>query len=177
MTITIETYGESSNLGKAKQMIEESLLQFLNDKSSEGRLLYELASTLQCNFNIQKGENGLVRQESYTKYGIVWMKLLELPCGRSRKGNRTYHGKFLMNQQLTEEVKDGRKCSVKVYGIQEGHTSELCDPYVLISGNAKDEVNQVAANMEGKLIKHQKGCSCKFLKQEPNMVDSHPQEV
>ena len=78
------------------------------------------------------------------------------------KGKLSPHGKFLLERHIQEELKGGTDCSIEVHGI-EGHIPELCDPYVLISGNKKDEVNLVAENVEGKLLKHQKGCHCKFL--------------
>ena len=147
-------------------MIEDSLLEFLNDESSEGRLLYEWALSLQTNSNfmhLHKGENGLVRQDSHTKYREVWMKLLELPLA-DYNGQLVLHGKDFLGRHVKQELKAGTSnCSIRVYGF-EGQIPELCDPYVLMYGMKKEDVNLIADNVEDKLLKHQEGCHCKFLR-------------
>ena len=132
----------------------------MDDARSDGRLLYELALSSEGRYTIRKTENGLVRQESHTKHGLVWMKLLELPLVEL-KGRLTPHVEFLKRNDTQEELKDGTNCSIEVYGF-EGQVPRLCDPYALISGKMKDEVDLVAANVEDKLRRHQEGCHCKF---------------
>lgn len=146
-------------------MVVGSLLEFLRDANSAGRLIYELAKTAKGTFDMNiRQAGGPVRAKCQHTGRLVWMKLLELPMAED-KGKLTPHGDFLLMPKVQAELKGGtNNCSIELYGF-EGCIPELCDPYVLISGKRKDEVDLVAAKVADKLLKHQQKCTwkCKFL--------------
>ena len=84
LRITISDH-ENRGLRRARGMVEESIIEFLNDENSNGRLLYELATTASgsINFDHIRTADGFVHQEwhghSSVKKPNLWMKLLELP--------------------------------------------------------------------------------------------------
>ena len=71
-------------------MITESLPEFMDDESSEGRLIYELAITGEGTYEFRQAE-GAVEQECNIAHRLVWMKLLELPSAK-RNGKWTPQG-------------------------------------------------------------------------------------
>jgi len=161
MRIIIDSKNENSPVRKAKKMIQKSLVQFLEDKRSIKRLLYELLATAEWNAGSERESNGLLRQESHTKRGLLWMNLVELPYAEST-GTVTYHGQLLMEDKVQEEVIDGANFLVEVFGFGNS-TPLLCDPYGLISGNRKDEVKKVAENVDDILKRHHERCGkCRF---------------
>ena len=164
--ITIKSrYGASSPIGDVERgirMITESLLEFMDDESSERRLIYELAITAGGTYKFRRAEGGAVQQECPNSHCLVWMKLLELPSAKS-KGKLTPHGKFLEHGGVQQEVKCNTNCSVEVYCS--GYSIPiLSGPYVLVCGNNLEEVNEVAARVADKIDVHQQGCSyCQFF--------------
>ena len=153
--ISYDTYGtprviigsEDGNrgLGRARGMVEDSIIEFLNDKNSNGRLLYELATTASgsINFDHIRTSDGFVLQQ---KPNRVWMKLLELPYAES---NGEYYGKFLLPSQLQDEMIHGTNC-VKLRICAFKKEPIWCEPYILISGQRKEEVVIVAERVDDK---------------------------
>jgi hypothetical protein len=146
-------------------MIQRSLMEFMGDEGSNGRLLYELMTNLKGSINVEHRygvSDGLVRQ---TYHGVmVWMKLLELPYNEC-EGKYHAHGNFLLLDNVQEELThDTPGCKVDVYGFG-NNTPVFCDPYVLISAKRKEEVKIVAERVTDKLLLHQEKCIsyCKFL--------------
>lgn len=156
--ITISEH-DNHGLKKARGMVEESIIEFLNDENSNGRLLYELSTNANgsINFDHIPTADGFVLQQwcdysNSKKIKQVWMKLLELPYAESNE-SREWHGKFLLNRQFQEELTCSTDCSAWVYGF--GETAPIwCDPYVLIRGQRKEEVILVAVRVSEKLRKH-----------------------
>ena len=154
---------ENRGLGKARGIIEGSLIEFLNDEGSNSRLIYELMTTLTGNINREHvlTSNSLVNHDDPNR-SRVWMKLLELPYFVF-KGKHRPHGKFLQDYFVQKELTYGTDCSIIVYGF--GYkTPAYCDPYILISARKKEEVRIVEERVTEKLRAHQGACSmcCKF---------------
>lgn len=165
LRITIGNSGKSPSR-KARDMIQGTLIEFMDDEGSNGRLLDKLMTNLEesNNFDHVHGvSNGLVCQERY--HGVmVWMKLSELPYYQC-KGKYCAHGSFLQHHDVKEELMhDTTCCKVDVYGFG-NNTPLLCDPYVLISAHRKEEVQIVAYRVTHKLPVHQEKCNlgCRFL--------------
>lgn len=144
-----------SDVRTAKRMVQEYLLEFLGDRNSERRLIYELAMNAKGTHSFQRTE-GVVREECHLSHRLVWMKLVELPSAGKNVKQLTPHGKYLFNEQELIKGRD-TSCSIEVYGFNE-HGPELNGPYVLVSGNSSDGVNEVAARVAEKISEHQQGC-------------------
>jgi hypothetical protein len=142
---------------KARKIINELLVEFLNDEGSNGRLLYELMANLDGSASklshavVGTRANGFVRQ-GYNGV-LVWMKLLELPYPES--------GSCLLHPDVQKELTCGTCCSVDVYGFG-NKTPSSCDPYVLIRARQKKEVNIVAERVTVKLHTLVAGMRTKF---------------
>lgn len=146
MTITIKSrIGASTpadDVRKAKVMIEGSLMEFVDDKNSEGRLVYELAMMAEGSFEFRR-EGGAVQQLCHTPpHDLVWMKLLELPS--------IDHGRHLFRPDSKQWIRGGTRCVVKVHcaGFS---LPRLSDPYVLVFGRNLDEVDEVSGRVAAKL--------------------------
>jgi len=92
----------TQKLKQAIRMIEESLLEFLNEKNSEKRLLFELTSTATGHLLQSHNSTRFVLREY--KGVSRWWSLLDLPCGRGKK----YHGSF-----LRQAMRSGQEVSWK----------------------------------------------------------------
>lgn len=166
ISVNIAPFNHRGKVTQAKFMVEELILEYMNDVSSDGRLLYELALATRGSYSVQRTTGGCIWQQNHTdpgnrSGGFVWMKLLELPYFKAQ-GTLFPHGDFLLLAELQEELKDGTECTIEVYGFDDG-IPERCAPYVLVSGRKRDDVQAVAGNVEQRLLKHQSRCSCKFL--------------
>lgn len=106
-------------------MVVGSLLEFLRDANSAGRLIYELAKTAKGTFDMNiRQAGGPVRAKCQHTGRLVWMKLLELPMAED-KGKLTPHGDFLLMPKVQAELKGGtNNCSIELYGF-EGCIPEL----------------------------------------------------
>jgi protein involved in ribonucleotide reduction len=153
--VTICSEDGNRGLGRAREMVQDSIIEFLNDENSNGRLLYELATTASgsINFDHIRTSDGFVLQE---KPNRVWMKLLELPYAESKGGRKQYHGKFLLNRQLQDEMIHGTQFvkRIRIYAFRDEFRNDepiWCKPYILISGQRKEEVVIVAERVDEKL--------------------------
>ena len=115
---------------KAKEMVENILLDFVACDGAKARLLYELASTLNGG---AYNQSGAVQQRCRRTNEVLWMILLDLP--------KTLDGRDLLS--LKEDVQqrlnqDNTQCSVEVFSHHLRNLqlpAHLCKPFVLIRGN------------------------------------------
>jgi hypothetical protein len=136
---------------QAIHMIEESLLEFLQEKNSEKRLLFELTAT---------STGHLIQPHNSTRFvlreyeGVKrWWSLLDLPCGRDKE----YHGSFLSQSTLP----DGNDCKIELFGEAFGAPLTQASPYVLISGTKQKQVKIATSIVWGAMRLHQNNCNCK----------------
>lgn len=152
-TLRVIIRSEDGNRGlrRARGMVEDTIIEFLNDENSNDRLLYDLATTASgsINFDHIRTSDGFVLQEMPTR---VWMKLLELPYAESNGGRKQYHGKFLLHRHLQDEMIHGTDCVKRIYAFRDEPI--WCEPYILISGQRKEDVVIVAERVDYKLRTH-----------------------
>ncbi|KAL7553548.1 hypothetical protein ACHAWF_016828 [Thalassiosira exigua] len=153
LIITINAGDEDSDIMRAKKIVEESLLGFLDDSSSKGRLLYELACMSQGNM-VQQSSDGCVLQDTHSGNRIRWMKVIELPHAGLKP-----HGHFLTKHEVQEELKGDADCSIEVFGF-DGRVPKWCKSYVLVTSKTRLQVIAVAENIFEKMAKHQRRCPC-----------------
>lgn len=170
MTITIlskhNTTTPFRDVREAKQMIITSLLEFLDDSSSERRLLYDLAMTATGTYNFRsydRVDRGIIQQECHFTKRLIWMKLLWLPLS-DFNGPLKPHGKFLIGDQYQRNLTHNTSCYIEVYGFND-HVPVLSYPYMMVCGSNPEEVKIVADLVEEVLHNHQQGCKlgCKFF--------------
>ena len=148
LRVIIRSDDGNRGLGRARGMVVDTIIEFLNDENSNGRLLYDLATTASgsINFDHIRTSDGFVLQEIPKR---VWMKLLELPYAESNGGRKQYHGKFLLNRHLQDEMIHGTDCVKHIYAFRD--EPNWCEPYILISGQRKEDVVIVAERVDDKL--------------------------
>lgn len=145
--VIIRSEDDNRGLRRARGLVEDSIIDFLNDENSHGRLLYDLATTASgsINFDHIRTSDGFVLQEKPKR---VWTKLIELPYSESNRG-RKYHGKFLLPRQLKNEMIHGTDCVIRIHAFK--FEPIWCEPYILISSHRKEEVIIVAERVDDKL--------------------------
>ncbi len=144
-----------SKIRLAISMIEKSLVEFLADKNSENRLLYELAATAKgtlCHNLFQRDASSglLLREHDGVK---KWLRLFDLP--RCDRGN--YHGFFLLQTKLKHA--QGSDCKIEVF--ERSEKVPLASPYVSICGSKQNEVKSATAMVAETMRRHQRLCPCR----------------
>ena len=149
----------------AKRMIVDSLVEYIDDANSEARLIYELAFSAKGTYYARshnQRDEGTVREERQPTNKPLWMKLLELPSAEV-KGELVPHGRFLLGQQSEQHVIGDTSCTLEVYCFKD-KIPRLSGPYVLVCGDKKLEVNEVAERVSDEIDAHMQGCcfGCRF---------------
>ena len=159
MSIILESNTSSFHgVERAKQMIVESLLEFLGDANSERRLIFELATTARGTFHIRR-EGGAVTTKVKDFTHQVWMQLLELPSAEFN-GKLNPHGGYLTGQFIQQELTHGTKdCWIEVYGGTPPSFPSLCGPYVVVCGFSPHDVNRVAGRAADRIGQHMRECT------------------
>mmetsp|Transcript_13030 Transcript_13030/g.28137 ORF Transcript_13030/g.28137 Transcript_13030/m.28137 type:complete len:442 (+) Transcript_13030:1606-2931(+) len=157
----ISKEGKKPDVILAKRMIIKSIIEFLDDTYSEGRLIYQMGMTETGSFNLKK-TRGAVQVECQLTNLLVWMKLLELPSTIGANGKRMPHGKRHLNENH-EWMVGNTDCTIEKYGF-DGEVPRRSGPYVLVCGNDSVRVNEVAARVSDVIDRHMRGCryGCKF---------------
>jgi hypothetical protein len=143
MTITLKS-SSKTNLIDAKEMVEEYICEFTQDRLSEGRLHFELSSTLSGTFESIRSRSGAVtKRMSDTSHG--WIQLVEFLSVR-KDGIRKFGNQTSLDQNIIQIIDKETNCSARLF-IDQFNTSHqmLCEPYVLISGRRLDDVNKAAS--------------------------------
>jgi len=141
--ITIRSIRPRFEISKAREMVEDSLLDFLACDGSRARLMYELAMSLHGARNLEHDNSGVVQQRHFINgKEMVWMKLLDLPA--------TWDNSDVVCFNL-QALRDD-PCNMNIFGNSLGNMNippHLCPPFALIWGRVSSE--QVAKDTE-KLI-------------------------
>lgn len=143
MTITLKS-SLKTNLIDAKEMVEECICEFTKDRLSEGRLRFELSSTLTGTFESIRSRSGAVtKRMSDTSHG--WIQLVEFLSVR-KDGIRNVGNQTSLDQNIMKMIEKETHCSARLF-IDQFNTSHhmLCEPYVLICGRRLDDVNKAAS--------------------------------
>lgn len=163
--ITPKGGGRRSDVILAKRMITDSLLKFLGDSSSEGRLLYDLAVSVGGT-----DDGGAIHQECQRTRQSIWTTLLDLPSELDGKPLPVETFRSLLGKSVQEELIGGTECSITVYGFDEDKPT-MSNPYVLVCGNGPDEVNEVSTRVSGEIERRQQG---NYLLQDSSKKRNRP---
>jgi len=171
-------------LGRLRRDIEDSLIDFVIDNAAApkepvnppwplGRLLYSLGltaanasptmkdrrpkRTILCRSHFpafphtKRGEDG---QGPAKK---VWMNMMELPKGDE---DNEYHGRFLVAPNHREYYKH-LGVRVDIYGVWSNEEDDnMCDPYALITGPEKIDVDKCVMYIEHRIREHEDSNNC-----------------
>ena len=144
MTIAIKSGGGGScdvtqtspnfNVAKAVALIEQSILEFLSDKDTEKKMLYDLAANAKGSSKMFPQDRGVVLR----KYDGVkkWSRVLGLPYIWRKQGDD--HVKWLQDLKTLQR----NECKIEVFDYL-----SRTNPYVFISGSKKKEVQQIVAEV------------------------------
>ena len=138
--ITIRPVQTQCNMVKAKEEIEDSLINFLDCTGAQERLLYELALTIEGETQLKRDcESGVVEQRRLGTNKVSSMKLLDLPYFRSNV-------LFSFRKDVQERLHQETQCTVDVFSqvITSKLPDDLCKPFSLICGKTKNDVDKAA---------------------------------
>lgn len=142
MTITIKS-GSScdvtqtsprSNVAKAVELIEESILDFLADSDTEKKMLFELAAKAKVSFKLFPQDRGAVLR----KYNGVkkWSRVLGLPYSWRKQGDDP--DKWLQDLKTLQR----NECKIDVFD-----DLSRTNPYVFIIGSKKKDVQNITTEV------------------------------
>ena len=124
-----------TNVAKAVEMVEESILEFLVDRDTKMKMLYELAAKASGSCKLFPCDQGFVRR-SYDGEK-KWCRVLDFPY-KWRKGSGYDHEKWLHHLKTLQRT----DCKIEVFD-----DSSRTAPYVLITGAKKKDMQDVAAKI------------------------------
>lgn len=148
MTITIKSGSSSdvtqtrptSNVFKAVEMIEQSITEFLSNKDTEKKMLYELAAKAKGSSNMFPQDHGVVLR----KYDGVnkWCRVIDLP---RREDDPNKWSQDLKTLQWLQDLKalQRNNCTIELFD-----DISRTAPYVFIAGSKKKEVQEISKKVK-----------------------------
>jgi len=153
MTITIQCTNSDAtqtrpHVAKAIDMIEESIVEFLPDRDTKKKMLYELAAKATGSYKIPRDHGFVLRKYDGVK---KWCTIFDLPCMINIADTKCQH---LQDLKALGRI----DCLIEVYDF----ISETA-PYVLIHGAKKKDVEEKALEVVNAVKSHQSNdnCSCR----------------
>lgn len=156
--IEIHRLDDSGRLNVAKSMVIDSIIDFIGEENTNGKLLCELSpNSIYGPILIQ--QNSVVQQldpDPVTKQ--LWAQSLDLPFHGQ---HATFHGRFLNNDDILDEVQE-TDCWLQIYSGEFGSTlhHSHCKPYALIYGKKKSNVIRAVEAVKRAMRSHQRKCEC-----------------
>ena len=158
--ILFKRAAEGCNIPAAMNMVLDSLIEFVNDENTSGKLLYELSS--------QTGEPAKIQLPSVvqnldptSRNGILWAISIDLPF---HEQTGQYHGIFFKTKEIIlRKINSIQDCTFLLYGEEVGGyklSFPGCLPYVFISGRRKTDVLNAVDIVREEMHVHQRRCSC-----------------
>lgn len=125
-----------------------------NKDGSAGRLLYDTA--ISCGFlhgYIDERSTTICQRNPFNGLnGHVFINIIELPYSRSTMTDaKEFHGRFLLDKHILGTVKHSTGCTVTIVGDKFGIPVKYCDPYVFISGERQQNVDDAYLIMTDKI--------------------------
>lgn len=154
--IIISPVRKQFDIVMARQMVEDSLLEFLGPSDENGdiariRLLYELAETWEGSCDLQRAHDGIVQQRRHGTGQVVWMKSVKV-------GTLSEDVFISLKARLHQTVWNA--CRVEVYchelnNMKSGKTKTK--HIVLVYGSCAKTVEGAAGAVKGVLKDFQNG--------------------
>ena len=128
---------------RAREMIVESLLEFLEGSDAKGKLLYQLAASSGGSCRNQRSYSGVVHQRSHLSEKFAWMKLLDLPYD-DVNGEIVSDDVFVLDQEVRYRVQTTTDCSVGIFNHYDAHLKRWM-PHALVWGEICEQVENAAS--------------------------------
>lgn len=157
--ILFKTLNDRGHLHKAMSMVVDSIIEFIGDENANPKLLCQLSNCTSMTEPIKIDQASVVWQlDSSCPNGILWAMVLDLPF---HEQHREYHGIFLKNTDTLKRIKS-EQCKLSIYGGKFGYDLSFphCNPYVLVYGRKKANVNNAVDFLRQAMRHHQKSCDC-----------------
>jgi hypothetical protein len=161
MKIEIDVLSNDGKLFLARCWVVDSIIEFIDDPNTTGKLLYALSSGT-GDGPIKILQPSAVQQlDPGTKNNQLWVHCLGLPY---HGPHRQFHGIFVKNKEIIRGVKD-EGCWLHIYGEKLGYDLEfpLCEPYVLVYGRKRFQVLNAVDHLRRAMQAHQENCQCASL--------------
>lgn len=136
-----------NNLQRAKEQVEDILIEYIKGDNSKGRLFYDMA--ISCSFfhgQIDERRSTIHQRNPFASSDQrVWMNIIELPYCRDRDSNRKmYKSFFIVNKSigLLGTVHGRTGCIVKICDDNLNVPVQYGEPYVLVTGSEPHLVDE-----------------------------------
>lgn len=156
------------NLKKAKEKLENLLLDYVGADGSKGRLFYDLA----CHFTTfslarfeSKHSSSSVYQRNPFSQGPekCWMNVVEIPyVSEQFTGRKLYHAKYIFAREngVLSLIRHETGCCIQLCGDDYDFPTNLCDPYLWVWGSERDLVDKAVNFLNTVIEEHQRRCDC-----------------
>ena len=136
----------TNDIRKAANDLEHTLLEYIQNDGSRGRLFYDLART--CSFLHPRGSAGsssVMQRNPFSQYKEMgWMNIVDLPYDVRDSNQKTYHGHFIIAKKsgVLGKIKRETKCEIKICGSEFRIPTKFCAPYVFVMGDKPGQVDR-----------------------------------
>lgn len=148
LTTTIKGHGDSMNISaftsrintaNVKDMIEKSLLRFVADDSSDGRLLFDLALSSGVDvLPLDHGRKVAKTRCPFNRNKKGWLTVIDLPFAELGDGKKEY----LISPHTLKTIRMDTNCSISVFGVPHfAGPVKLCPPYILLYSQRLSGIN------------------------------------
>ena len=152
---------------RAKQMIVDSLRDFVGNDGSKGRIAYDLAAAEESSRCRGSKYNAVYQWNPFPPpCRKICMILIELTFKTIKHKNGTFekdfHGRHLLRSLVLGHIWNTTKCRMTLLGDKYDEPTKLCDPYIIITGESPADVDRAFEIVTEYISKHQATCTCSY---------------
>jgi hypothetical protein len=130
-------------VARARELIEDSIIDFLPDKRAADRLLNELASSAGGNCHKRVAESCAVMQRTYGTNNFGWKQLLNFPSG----WQRSFCDRLCRKDAVKKTIDNYSDCRLDIIAGDTKQPLRICDPYIIVSGKELKNVESIAGTV------------------------------
>lgn len=147
------------DLHRARQMLQDLLLDYVGNDGCRGRLLCETAQSCWgahrpslSTSNAVKDVNPLLENSMTT-----FMSIVEISYEENNMKEKSFHAAHILHKPLLHDI-SALGCDLMM--VAEGFRvpTNLCDPYVFVYGRRYQDVDKAVQIVKGKIRDHQRVC-------------------
>lgn len=148
------------DLCRARQLLQDLLLDYVGNDGCRGRLLYEIAQSCWgahrpsvSTSNAVKDVNPLLDNPMTTFMSIVEISYEE----NNNRKEKSFHAAHILHKPLLHDI-SALGCDLML--VAEGFrcSTNLCEPYVFVYGRRYQDVDKAVQIVKGKIREHQRVC-------------------
>lgn len=166
MHVVIDPKCHSSNPMRAKQVIVNSIREFVGDDGSKGRLAYDAAASEEASRCRGSRHNAVYQSNPFANLNRKsCMILIELTFKKIHQQNgriiKDFHGGYLLKSHVLGKISRSG-CRLILCGDNFNMKTKLCDPYILICGESPSDVDRAYEIVADCISQHQRTCPCSY---------------